>query len=129
MGSPSSVPAGFTLIELMIVMSLVGILSVVLLPQYFRTKIQAEAAISIAETLSFAEQCAVANKSGIAVTVQQPFNGAARICNGQAVRQINSRTWSGDAAGIQCLGVTANGSQRRARIRVATDGSLTCRFI
>ncbi|WP_371734102.1 type IV pilin protein [Synechococcus sp. CCY 9618] len=119
---------GFTLVEVMIAVAIVGILSAVVFPQYRRARTQAEAVSSIAETLAFAEQCALANRTGLPVTVQQPFNGANRVCNGRAVRQINSRTWSGDAAGIMCLGVTAGASHRRARIRVAADGSMRCIF-
>jgi len=60
----------------MIVVGIVGILSAVALPQYLRAKAVAEASSSILETVAFAEQCAVAHKSGLSFVVSQPDTGA-----------------------------------------------------
>jgi Tfp pilus assembly protein PilE len=48
----------------MIVVAIVGTLSAVALPQYRRAVAVAEASSSILEAVAFAEQCAVAHKSG-----------------------------------------------------------------
>lgn len=113
----------------MVVVAIIGALSAVVIPQYLRSRTAADAAVIISETLSLAKQCAVGSKSGLTQIVNQPSNGAARACDGQAVRRINSRSWSGDATGVKCLGVTAASTDRQVRIRVATDGDLTCQFL
>lgn len=123
-GSP-----GFTLLELMIVVGVVGVLGAIMLPQYRRTHALAEASSMILETVAFAEQCAVAHKSGLPVVVAQPAGGGTRNCNGTSARLINSRRWSGDATGALCLGFTAQGSHRQAMLRVAVNGSITCTFL
>ncbi len=121
--------SGFTLIELMIVVAIVGILSAVALPQYRRTMAMAEASSSILEAVAFAEQCAVAHKSGLHTVVAQPGGGPTRNCNGTAIRLLNSRRWTGDAAGTLCFGVPAAAGDRRAILRVSMDGStITCSF-
>lgn len=111
---------------------IVGILSAVALPQYLRTMAVAEASSSILEALSFAEQCAVAQKTGLPVVVTPP-GGPARNCNGTHGRNIHSRTWSGDATGVRCLGVPASSSHRQAILFVSSGldpviGGISCSF-
>ncbi len=121
--------SGFTLVELMIVVGVVGLLGAIMLPQYRRTHALAEASSMILETVAFAEQCAVAHKSGLPVVVPQPAGGGTRNCNGTSARLINSRRWSGDATGALCLGFTADERHRQATLRVAVNGSITCSFV
>ncbi|WP_416233293.1 type IV pilin protein [Cyanobium gracile] len=120
---------GFSLLELMIVASIVGILTAVVLPQYRRSRAVAEASSSIHETVSFGKHCAVAHKSGLSVMVAQPSGGATQFCNGRSTRQFDSRRWSGDATGVFCLGLSAAQSHRQARLRVTVTGQITCTFL
>lgn len=121
--------SGFTLLELLIVASVVGVISAIALPQYRRAVAVAEASTIILETVAFAEQCAVAHKSGLPVVVAQPGGGPTRNCNGRALRRFNSRRWSGDAGGIRCLGVTAASTDDRVTLQVSPDGAaVTCSF-
>lgn len=120
---------GFTLIELMIVVAVLGLLAALALPHYRRAMATAQASSSILETVAFAEQCATAHKSGLHVVVAQPGGGPTRNCNGTAARLINSRSWSGDAAGVLCLGQVAQVNHRQATLRVAVNGTITCAFL
>ncbi len=113
----------------MIVVGIVGILSAIALPQFRRTLALAEASSRIMETISFAEQCAVAHKSGLPVVVEQPSDGAIRDCNGASDRQIHSRRWSDDATGLLCLGRFVNQTHRQARLRVRQSGDITCSLL
>lgn len=124
---------GFTLLELMIVVGIVGIISAVALPQYRRTLALAEASSRVLEAVAFAEQCAVAHKSGLPVVVPvvvgQTPRGAPRTCNGTSTMQISSRRWSGDATGVLCLGTVAGVSHRQARLSVNIRGDILCTFL
>lgn len=120
---------GFTLLELMIVVGIVGILSAIVFPQYRRAMATAEASSIVLETIAYSEHCAVAHKSGLAVMVAQPSGGATQFCNGLSTRQFDSRRWSGDATGVRCLGFTAVQSNRQVRLRVTVTGVVTCTFL
>jgi len=121
--------SGFTLIELMIVVAIVGIISAVALPQYRRTVAMAEASSRVLETIAFGEQCALAHKSGLHAMVAQPSGGATQFCNGASTRQFDSRRWSGDATGVLCMGSPAATSHRQARLLVTVTGGVTCTFL
>ncbi len=121
--------SGFTLIELMIVVAIVGIISAIALPQYRRALSTAEASSRVLETISFGEQCAVAHKSGLQAMISQPSGGATQFCNGASTRQFDSRRWSGDATGVLCMGSPAASTHRQARLRVTVAGVITCTFL
>jgi type II secretory pathway pseudopilin PulG len=119
--------------ELMIVAGILGILGAIALPRYLRTQALAEASSMVLETVAFAEQCAVAHKTGLPVEVPivvgQAARGAPRICDGSSNRQINSRRWNGEAPGVTCLGVMSGMSHRQARLIVNSSGDVSCIFV
>lgn len=119
--------------ELMIVAGIVGILSSIALPRYLQTQAMAEASSRVLESVAFAEQCAVAHKTGLPVNVPvvvgQAARGAPRSCDGSSARQINSRRWTGDAPGVLCLGVVAGTTHRQARLSVSINGDVSCTFL
>lgn len=115
--------------ELMVVVAIVSVLAALALPSYRRAKAVAEASSRILEMVAFAEQCSVAQKSGLHVVVAEPGGGPVHNCDGTADRQIKSRPWSGDAAGVLCLGRAAHENHRQATFLVAVNGTITCTFL
>ncbi|WP_411867794.1 type IV pilin protein [Vulcanococcus limneticus] len=112
--------AGFTLVELMIVVAVIGILSAVALPQYLKARTRAEAGAKIGEAVGLAKECAVGNASKLEAVV----NG--KTCAG--TEQVFGASWggtAGDAAGVRCLSLTV-GNETAVSITVTSAGGLSC---
>ena len=112
---------GFTLIELMIVVAIVGILSAVALPNFLGARNAAAAGAVIGEIVGLAKECATFKASG-GVGIA-PTGGGVTCTNNTG--QTYSGTWGGTVSGIRCLAATSAGASR-AQVGVATDGGLTC---
>lgn len=108
---------GFTLVELMIVVAVIGILSAVALPQYLSARARAEAGAKIGEAIGLAKECAVANASKLPETV------AGSVCSGQS--RAFGATWTGNANGVKCLSATV-AAGTTATVGVSADGALSC---
>lgn len=117
--------SGFTLVELMIVVAVVGILSAVALPQYLQARARAEAGAAIGEVVGLAKECAVGNASKLAASVINPSTGASVTCGGSS-QALVSRTFSGQADGVRCLDQTVVAGKTVATINVTADGALSC---
>jgi type IV pilus assembly protein PilA len=121
-----SIAQGFTLIELMIVVAIVGILSALAVPQYLRARARAEASADIGEAVGLAKECASGQASGLSQTVQDSDGGSAITCDGTASRTLKA-SWGGDATGIDCLNTSVTGAgNRTATITIGTNGVMTC---
>ena len=107
---------GFTLIELMIVVAIVGILSAVALPNFLQARNAAEAGARLGETIGLAKECATAVAAG--------GIGLPADCSTSAVSNFTT-SWSGTVAELKCLS-TIGQSGDEATVAVATDGGLTC---
>ena len=59
--SSSRASGGFTLVELMIVVAIIGLLSAVALPQFLGARSRADARAKIGEAVGLAKECAVFN--------------------------------------------------------------------
>jgi type IV pilus assembly protein PilA len=113
----SQVSKGFTLIELMIVVAIVGILSAVALPNFLGARSAAAAGAAVGEALGIAKECASFLSSGGVGTA--PVSATcATGANGSVLR-----TFTAGAAGVRCLAATSAASSSRATITITGTGT------
>lgn len=126
---PGTIDTGFSLIELMIVVAVVGLISAVAVPSYLRARGVSEAAASVAEALALAKHCAVGMRSSIPMIVEDPRTGSQIVCDGNLPRGFFTRSWNSDATGVRCLDSSASNTNRIAYILVDQAGDVACTFL
>ena len=118
---------GFTLVELMIVVAIVGLLSAVALPQFLGARDAADAGAKIGGQIGLAKECAVWVASG--GVGQQPANsttpGQLGTCT--ATGGTYQASWANTVAGLSCLDQRQISEGRSsATITVTATGGLSC---
>ena len=119
----SPLQKGFTLVELMIVVAIVGILSAVALPQFLQARNAAAAGARIGELLGLAKECATLAASDVGAAPASSTDVS--VSCGSSGGTL-STTWTSGPAGIRCLDKTSAASNGGATVTVDASGGMTC---
>jgi type IV pilus assembly protein PilA len=119
---------GFTLVELMIVVAVIGVLSAVALPNFLQARNAAAAGSAVGEAIGVAKECATWLASGgIGSEPTVATGGPQMTCGIGSAGTILSRTFASGASGLRCLGLTTGmSSATQVTISVPTTGSMSC---
>lgn len=119
---------GFTLVELLIVIVILGVLSAVALPNFLGARDKAEAGALLGTMQGFAKECAVnaVGNNPAAVTVPAGVTQADTDCSDGSSMTNSTPFTAARIGGLRCGTDTANGtSDATCTINISTDGVIT----
>jgi type IV pilus assembly protein PilA len=119
---------GFTLIELMIVVAIVGILAAVGIPKFLDVRNNADAGSKVGEVVGLAKECAVFKAAGgVGTAPESGISGDPAPCS-KDTEQTFERTLATGVDNLQCLTDTSVKEDTTVTVTVAADGGLSCSF-
>ena len=118
---------GFTLVELMIVVAIVGLLSAAALPQFLSARDRADAKAKVGELVGMAKECSTFNAEAdiTPTTITGPLTANVVVCGGSSPseRSMTSRSWRVNVP-VECLGTTLTSTV--VKMVISNAGRMVC---
>ena len=114
---------GFTVVELMVVVAVLGLLVALIIPRFLEARTAAQAAASVGQAVGLAKECAIFLASG-----GVGHNPDQLQCDPSSGGTF-SATWIPALGGqLLCLGNVSSPGASQATITVSINGTMACTF-